>query len=228
MTKKNAQRENTPAKLFDLKQHSNWVVGSLLLLLLITLAALVSSWLEFTVYDGRLAGQYTEQTFQALKTSSDARQGLIGLLQLLLMVISTGFLLNWTYRANGNLHALHVKGLQFSPKWAMGWFIIPVLNLWKPYPVLKELWQASHGSPDWRWQPVSILIPVWWLLWLGFLGLTFGSIVFLLGTQDIIDERNITLLTMITDSVSILLVSNIIWFVRHITALQKQQTLGAT
>ncbi len=75
----------------------------------------------------------------------------------------------WIYRANCNARALGASGMAFSPRAAVGWYFVPVANLWKPYQAMKEIWQASVSPFGWRRQPVSWLVPCWWLL-LGLLG----------------------------------------------------------
>ena len=44
----------------------------------------------------------------------------------------------------------------------MGWYFIPIANLFKPYEVMKEIWQVSHKD---RAVTLSI-VGWWWALWL--------------------------------------------------------------
>lgn len=78
----------------------------------------------------------------------------------------------WLYRASQNLHALGVPELRFSPRMAVGWFFIPLMNLFRPYQVMVELWKASSATADtdWRKQPVPALVGWWWVL------LTLGNL----------------------------------------------------
>ena len=72
----------------------------------------------------------------------------------------------WTHRANRNARALGATHLQFTPGWAVGWFFIPIANLWKPRQVMREIWHASHdprGGPD---ETTPALVSNWWTLWL--------------------------------------------------------------
>lgn len=52
----------------------------------------------------------------------------------------------WIYLAHRNLRAFGVRYLRFTPGWAVGWFFIPVANLFRPVQVMAELWRAS--GPD--------------------------------------------------------------------------------
>ena len=87
----------------------------------------------------------------------------------LLVVMIAGYVAigMWIYRMAGNAWALSSpRPLDHRPGWAVGWYFVPVANLWKPYQALKEVWQAS-GDPR-RPDRVGVpwLFPAWWALWL--------------------------------------------------------------
>jgi hypothetical protein len=74
--------------------------------------------------------------------------GMIGFL--LLMVFNSiatmaAFLL-WIHRVYGNLPALHAAKLRFSPNKAVGVFLVPVLNLFLPLRVVREIWRESDPA----------------------------------------------------------------------------------
>lgn len=79
--------------------------------------------------------------------------------------------LKWVYRASLNAHAL-AEGLRTSPGWSIGWFFVPIANLWKPFQGLREAWQVSADPKAWQAQPTPELFRWWWGLWLvsGILG----------------------------------------------------------
>jgi hypothetical protein len=85
----------------------------------------------------------------------------------LTVVLTLIFILRWIYFANFNAHQLGAIGMRFTPGWSIGWFFIPIANFWKPYQVMKELWQVSKNSSTWRVQSVSPLVPWWWFLIVG-------------------------------------------------------------
>ena len=70
----------------------------------------------------------------------------------------------WIYRANSNARALGASEMAFSPGAAVGWYFVPIANLWKPYQGMREIWRASVSPARWKRQPVSALLPAWWLL----------------------------------------------------------------
>jgi hypothetical protein len=76
--------------------------------------------------------------------------------------------LSWFYQAYKNLLAFNVSGLKFSPGAAVGYFFFPILNLFYPFKIAKEIWHAS--DPKNVYAPESILmkppdpkiIAFWW------------------------------------------------------------------
>lgn len=96
----------------------------------------------------------------------DATQAVFALIQLAVLVATgTGFL-RWIHRAHVNTRTMGATGLKYSPGWAIGWFFVPILNLWKPLNAMKQLWQASSNPDSWRSEPPAPMLNTWWTLWL--------------------------------------------------------------
>jgi hypothetical protein len=72
----------------------------------------------------------------------------------------------WTYRVNANIHALGAANLRFTPGWAVGWYFVPIANLWKPYQVMKEIWRASKNPSGWQDEASSSIVGWWWFWWI--------------------------------------------------------------
>lgn len=71
----------------------------------------------------------------------------------------------WIHRAYRNLPALGAEGLRYSPRWAVGAFLVPLLNLVHPYQVVRELWRESHLDSAAARSAVPLgLIRWWWIL----------------------------------------------------------------
>lgn len=99
------------------------------------------------------------------------RRALVGGMQLLAFVVAAGLFLRWIHRINANAHALSAAGMRYGPRASVAWFLVPVVQFWKPLDVLRELFRASHPDhiEDWRAAPVPHLLSLWWTLWLSFL-----------------------------------------------------------
>ncbi|KCZ98534.1 hypothetical protein HPO_09985 [Hyphomonas polymorpha PS728] len=70
----------------------------------------------------------------------------------------------WTYRAMKNLHIVEAVAAAMSPGWAVGWYFIPIANLWKPFEGMLQIWRESHrlaGRPE----KVAAYMGWWWATW---------------------------------------------------------------
>lgn len=76
------------------------------------------------------------------------------------MVASIVVVAMWIYRAHANLRAASIDGLEFSPGWAVGCYFIPIVNLFKPFQDMRELWNATHGQSDGL--PADSRLTTWW------------------------------------------------------------------
>lgn len=52
----------------------------------------------------------------------------------------------WKHRASKNLAPLGVSNQRFSPRWAVAYYFIPILNLFRPYQAMKEIYLRSGGG----------------------------------------------------------------------------------
>ncbi len=72
----------------------------------------------------------------------------------------------WIYRAAANVRAAAVPGFTFTPSWAVGWYFVPIANLFQPYQAMRQIWNASHGGDkDELYRGHSLLV-AWWGAWL--------------------------------------------------------------
>ena len=145
-----------------------------------TLSALLKINIAITVIDV-FASLYDYYTYANLTPGidpnetllpSDAVNAIVGLVQFFLFIILGITFLRWIYRMNKNLRTLSGEQMRFTPGWSVGWYFIPIANLFKPYQVMKEIWRVSHKNELTTYD----LLGWWWFLWIvsSFLGrLTF-------------------------------------------------------
>jgi hypothetical protein len=123
----------------------------------------------------RLHGQSLDAHWAQVETARRV-QGLVWL-------VTAALFLAWIHRVYGNVRALGAVRLRFSPRWAVGTFFVPVLNLVWPFLLVREIWTSSDparsgdpmprpgGTPPWIawwWGCVvvaSVLDPGFWRLW---------------------------------------------------------------
>ena len=63
--------------------------------------------------------------------------------ELLLYALTGIVFLLWLHRCYVNLVELGARDLRFTPGWAVGYWFVPVLNLFRPKQILDELWRAT-------------------------------------------------------------------------------------
>lgn len=101
----------------------------------------------------------------------DISYSVIATVQLILYFTCAAAFLWWFYWAYSNLDVLR-RGRTFSTAWVVGGFIVPVLNLIRPYHMMRETWYGSQPFPnpqsdEHASEPESSVPLRWW--WLTFL-----------------------------------------------------------
>jgi hypothetical protein len=206
------------------------VAGCLSLFILISLFS--------TVVDISLM-QLLSKTTTARTTPSGVNESLI--LSLVIRVLLAGamlltavFFLIWIYRAHKNLKVLGATELKYSPGWAVGGFFVPLLNLFRPYQVITEIWKASSngarrgGGTNWKFENVPAYFSLWWGLWLlsGFLD--FFSAIMVFGGGQTNQQLVASRYRLVYDVVSIACAALAIAVVLRTTARQETANRGET
>lgn len=70
----------------------------------------------------------------------------------------------WIYGAARNARVLRPVGFNTTPAWAVGWFFVPIANLYKPFETVRDIWIASKGKVNDRYPAGSPIIVWWWIL----------------------------------------------------------------
>jgi hypothetical protein len=100
----------------------------------------------------------TEVSFELIETLELA----LWSLRLALFVAAIIAVSLWTWRAWSNLHAIGLKGLRFSPAYAVGAFFIPVINLFEPLRAMRELYNRSAGEDAYQADAEVGDATAWW------------------------------------------------------------------
>jgi len=99
----------------------------------------------------------------------------VALLQVVSFVATAFVFLMWLHRAYRNLPALGATALDTTPGWAVGYFFIPFVNLFKPFQVVKEIWRESKpgdesrevfGGGEAARPDTPALVGWWWGFWI--------------------------------------------------------------
>lgn len=190
---------------------------------LITVVSMVSTVAEIGLLQQIANG---ETISQADASRNDSRQALLGYLYIGGLVVAAISFLVWLNHASANLAALGADGQRFSPGWAVGWWFVPIFWLWRPYQVVKEVWQGSYpvtgadGPADWRDTPVSPLLGWWWAAWLvsNWLSVITARLFF---SGDTVQELiRADWLSVVSNAISLGALALVIVLIRQITSNQ--------
>jgi hypothetical protein len=128
---------------------ARWMLG--LRVLLALSGAALHRWMLGRLSDGLPGGEDAE-TYSQLNA--------LLVLGLVVCTVLTAILfLRWLYLV---VKTVKVLGLDpgVSPGWAVGWWFVPLANLWDPYLLVRGLWRSLGGS-----RAGTAAISAWWTAW---------------------------------------------------------------
>ena len=161
----------------------------------------------------------------------DLAAGGIGLVTLGAFVFTVVTYLMWVHRVHRNLPALVAGPLRFTPGWAVGYYFIPIINLFRPYQAMTEAYNASRAGVDgsaaatstgWDARPTGTsLIGWWWATWI--VSNVIDRVAFRMATRagDDPDQQAAALWAEMTSAaVSIVAAVLLVRLIRRVTELQ--------
>ncbi len=119
-------------------------------------------------------------------------------------VVSAVTFIRWFRRAYYNLH-LRVNGLSFSAGWAAGSWFVPILNLFRPFQIMKELYVKTKdililNGMNLKNEFSTHLLGWWWALWI--IDGVLGQFVFRFSrTAESVEELTTLTITSMTSNV---------------------------
>lgn len=137
-----------------------WVV------LLLELISILSSYLQIGILHALNEGQYISD--EAL-TSNDNRETYIAIIYAVVYIISIVTYIMWFRRAYYNLN-IRAK-CNHSEGWAAGCWFVPIISLYRPYQIMKEMWEKTDAilktyNADYI-KKSTLIVGVWWVVWIG-------------------------------------------------------------
>lgn len=143
-----------------------------------------------------------------------------GNIRFLVRVLAMLMFCIWVNRSCRNAWLLDPPKMKTTPAWAVGYYFIPVLSLWKPYTSMSEIRDASFGRHD----KLTTLLPLWWICWIACLALALSHFTLSHFIHDTaVDEEALLMihkLDTIAGAVSIVFNSLAIMLIVTITGTQ--------
>ncbi|WP_405982111.1 DUF4328 domain-containing protein [Streptomyces sp. NBC_00158] len=158
---------------------------------------------------------------------SDMLVGLAAGLQWLSLAATAVVFVIWFYRVRVNGQVFRPDGFTLASGWAVGSWFVPLGNLFLPYRVAKETWEASvQLAPDGSYRRVPTApVTSWWLVWVLSLVLdrVFGVVYARAETPESLGAAS--LLGVVTDAMVVTAAVLAVQFVRKLTALQQVKSV---
>lgn len=141
----------------------------------IVVACSIVAWMALSivcvVLDYRTLDAFRPQTLERLSEIYDS--GLFqasDFVRVLIFVFTFFFFVSflcWVYFSARFLYLKSHGRMQFTPGWCVGWFLVPIMNFWKPKKVMLEIERRSEqylrfDDPRVIRDPV---VRVWWTCW---------------------------------------------------------------
>ena len=108
----------------------------------------------------------TLESVRRLAIASRAENsGALAIMQTILGLGLLATFLVWQFMASRNLADLRDGRMRFTPWAGIGWYFMPIGNLWKPYQVMREIVQRSEemAARTLAMFPSMQVLAVWWV-----------------------------------------------------------------
>jgi heme/copper-type cytochrome/quinol oxidase subunit 2 len=193
-----------PTFFRDPTQLTQWLRYFLYASIVIDVIALLSGVLQYQLLSDFKLGIYSSgELATAAADANDQRQKVVGSFQVGVAIITIILFAMWIYRANFNVRSLGAQNMKFTPGWSVGYYFIPILNLWRPYQAMKEIWKASKNPTSWESEDHSAILPWWWFFFLVASIIGNASFRASMSANEIHELITSTVITIASDVVSI-------------------------
>jgi len=202
-------QQNTTTTFKDSTNITKWTKWFLYLNIIIAVVSIAATSFEYKFLFDIKTGAYVSSELilsdSAFSAFNDTLQSLITIVQILVFVVSGILILRWIYISSQNAHTLSKSTMKFTPGWSIGWYFIPVFNLWKPYQVMKEIWRVSETHTDLEKQQVPSILKWWWFFWIfdGFISKVSFQVE--IRSNGINELMKSDLINIVSDSIFIIL-----------------------
>lgn len=135
---------------------------ALVVSLLAALAVLRTEWRQRSLIQNAIAAP--DSVDLGSITAADNAAITAGDFQVAAMIVTGILFIAWLYRARQNAEGFNSGMHRRGPRWAIGGWFVPIMNLWVPYQVVNDTLLATEAKPGERHG--YGLIRAWWMTWL--------------------------------------------------------------
>lgn len=136
---------------------------------------------------------------------SDNLDRISGVIDITMKIVVIVLFIRWFRRAYYNLHMASPGQASYEEGWAAGAWFVPILNLFRPFQIMREIWVGTQRAIPHRIMDVApvTIVGIWWALYLA-MNIS-GNILFRLSLNvDSIDDLNaVSILSLIVEIVTV-------------------------
>ena len=147
-------------------ERAKYAIIMLFVILFLDVVSGYSSYLQLGLLNDLNEGIFIAED---VLTANDLREQIIGIVYLIAMIVSAVFFIQWFRRAYYNLQ-VRTGNCEHSDGWAAGSWFVPIISLFRPLHIMKELDAKTSrliGSATGTVVPTNgIVIGFWWALWI--------------------------------------------------------------
>ena len=114
-------------------------------------------WFIQQLFDGSLA----QPEIDATASLVDATGLVVAVCLILALIACVAVSGMWIYRVSTNSAVLFPSDARITPGWSVGWFFIPIANLWMPFRGMKQIYSASAQPASFD-SAIAPVMPGWW------------------------------------------------------------------
>jgi hypothetical protein len=152
----------------DLKPNGQRAKNAIILIgivLVLELISLISAYFQYDLLQNTING---EELLTETANANDLRQRIIAVIYFIAFIISGVTFIQWFRRAYYNLH-LKTDCLSYSEGWAAGSWFVPIVSLYRPYQIMKDLYNETEELLSEKRIEVTNYstkyLGIWWTLW---------------------------------------------------------------
>ena len=182
----------------------------------------ISSFMQYILIQEAANGEVISVEYA---NSNDSREQIVGIIYMVAYFISGVTFIQWFRRAYFNLH-LKVNRLSQNEGWAAGSWFVPIVNLYRPYQIMKELFVETNfffkrNEISVNKDFATVSLSMWWTLWI--INNFLGQFIFKYSMRaETIDELTIsTIANMVSNVLGIPLAIITIRIIKEYSSVER-------
>ncbi len=193
--------------MIPLRPNEKRAKNAILLILIVLIVEIISILSSYLQYNLLLSAQRGDYISEESALGNDSREMIVGIVYIIVFILSGITFIQWFRRAYFNLHG-KAPFLSYDEGWAAGSWFVPIINLFRPYQIMKELYVETKNVLERNGISLNSDLStnhlgLWWTLWI--ISGILGQIIFRLsrGAETLDQLINLTLAGMIVGLIGI-------------------------